>query len=93
MPIKLYICPVCHNANETLGVCCERVSGSYAASGSACRLGVEAVGETPEDAIGYALRVIALLNQHRDTKGTCCGGTSGNGAGKWDELPNNGGDR
>lgn len=29
MPIKLYICPECHNANETPGTCCERVSGSY----------------------------------------------------------------
>ena len=29
MPIKLYICPECHNANETPGICCERVSGSH----------------------------------------------------------------
>lgn len=46
-------------------------------------LTIEAVGATPEAAISQALRIIGMLNEHRDPNGISTGGTSGNAIGKW----------
>ena len=61
---------------------------SLAEPACSARLRLESVGETIEDAIGNALRLIALLNLRRDNKGASVGGTFGNADGAWTELPN-----
>lgn len=56
------------------------------ATGSGCRLHLEAVGLRQSDAAAYALRLLGMMMQEAHTRGHSCGGETGNASGNWENL-------